>query len=203
MKKLIISLLAVTLMFTACGPKDAEKVKNTEETAHSEFDILLAAENIDEAHFLYFYDFIAGNMATGGEQLSEYKNPYPQTTYYAHMEDCDTVDELKDLACTYFSEEVFENSFMSEFEPKCEGTPPYLIEVDGIIYNNLNYGVGGKVIFMHETAEITELKDNTAIVTMQYYNAIDETLKETTTVEMVYENDRWVFNQAFLLKKYE
>ena len=203
MKKLIISLLAVTLMFTACGPKDAEKVKNTEETAHSEFDILLAAENIDEAHFLYFYDFIAGDMATGGEQLPEYKNPYPQTTYYAHMEDCDTVDELKDLACTYFSEEVFENSFMSEFEPKCEGTPPYLIEVDGIIYNNLNYGVGGKVIFMHETAEVTELKDNTAIVTMQYYNAIDETLKETTTVEMVYENDRWVFNQAFLLKKYE
>ena len=195
--------MAVTLMFTACGPKDAEKVKNTEETAHSEFDILLAAENIDEAHFLYFYDFIAGDMATGGEQLSEYKNPYPQTTYYAHMEDCDTVDELKDLACTYFSEEVFENSFMSESEPKCEGTPPYLIEVDGIIYNNLNYGVGGKVIFMHETAEITELKDNTAIVTMQYYNAIDETLKETTTVEMVYENDRWVFNQAFLLKKYE
>ena len=37
----------------------------------------------------------------------------------------------------------------------------------------------------------------------RYYNAMDETLKETTTVEMVYENDRWVFNQAFLLKQYE
>ena len=203
MKKLIISLLAVTLLFTACGPKDAEKDKNTEETAHSEFDILLAAENIDEAHFLYFYDFIGGDMATGGEQLPEDKNPYPQTAYYAHKEDCDTVEELKDLVCTYFSEEVFKNSFMSGFEPKYEGTPPYLIEVDGIIYNNLNYGVGGKAIFMHETAEVTELKGNTAIVTMQYYNAIDETLKETTTIEMVYENDRWVFNQAFLLKKYE
>ena len=203
MKKLIISLLAATLLFTACGPKDAEKDKNTEETAHSEFDILLAAENIDEAHFLYFYDFIAGDMATGGEQLPEDKNPYPQTAYYAHKEDCDTVEELKDLVCTYFSEEVFKNSFMSEFEPKYEGTPPYLIEVDGIIYNNLNYGVGGKAIFMHETAEVTELKGNIAIVTMQYYNAIDETLKETTTIEMVYENDRWVFNQAFLLKQYE
>ena len=203
MKKLIISLLAVTLMFTACGTKDTEKGKNTEETIYSEFDVLLAAENIDEAHFLYFYDFIAGDMSTGGKQLPEEKNPYPQTAYYAHREDCDTVEELKELACTYFSEEVFENSFMSEFESKYEGIPPYLIEVDGIIYNNLKYGVGGKAIFMHETAKVTELKDNTAIVTMQYYNAIDETVKETTTVEMVYENDRWVFNQAFLLKQYE
>ena len=77
-------------------------------------------------------------LMVSAKQLPEDKNPYPQTAYYAHKEDCDTVEELKDLVCTYFSEEVFKNSFMSEFEPKYEGTPPYLIEVDGIIYNNLN-----------------------------------------------------------------
>ena len=56
MRKWKLGVLAAALVFamTACGTKDAEKDKSTEETAHSEFDVLLAAENIDEAHFLYF-----------------------------------------------------------------------------------------------------------------------------------------------------
>ena len=31
------------------------------------------------------------------------------------------------------------------------------------------------------------------------FNMLDETAKETTTVNMVYENGKWVFNQAYLL----
>lgn len=31
------------------------------------------------------------------------------------------------------------------------------------------------------------------------FNMLDETAKETTTVNMVYEKGKWVFNQAYLL----
>ena len=179
-------IIAILILCSGCGQTNPEE------------EILSAVDNIGNAHSLYFGNFIAGNMV-GDEKLSEDKNPYPNSVYYAHKEEYDTVEELKALACTYFSEEVFENNFMSEFEAKHEDIPPYLVEVDGIIYTNCNYGVGGSVVFMTETAQITDMDSNSATVEMQYYNTMDETAKETTTVNMVYENGKWVFNQAYLL----
>lgn len=187
MRKIISIIFAAMLIFcTGCGQTNPEE------------EILSAVDNIGNAHSLYFENFIAGNMVSG-EKLSEDKNPYPNSVYYAHKEEYDTVEELKTLACTYFSEEVFENKFMNEFEAKHEDIPPYLVEVDGIIYTNCNYGVGGSVVFMTETAQITYMDKSSATVEMQYYNTMDETAKETTTVNMVYENGKWVFNQAYLL----
>ncbi len=180
-KRIFVLALAFIFCMAGCGKDDSKRIT----------DMAMKIEDAKLYHFL----FISGPVPADMSPLADENNPYPTTKYFRLDEDYITIDTIKEKAGRYYTTEFIENNFLNELEPRFEGQPPYLLEYDDSLYCNLNYGLGGSMMYKTETVKIINRDENTAEFEIERYHPLDETSVKKVTIALVKENGRWLYNQ--------
>ncbi len=186
-KKLMAVIFAFIFCMVGCGKDDSKQITEM-------------AMKIEDAKLYHFY-FISGPVPADISPLADENNPYPTTKYFRLDDNYGTIETIKDKASRYYTTEFIENNFLNELEPRFEGQPPYLLEYDGKLYCNLNYGLGGPMMYKTETVKIINRDENIAEFEIERYHPLDETSIKKVTVTLVKENGRWLYNQRLFLIK--